>query len=105
MPVQRVPHHWLDERTALLDNDDLLEAPGELSDKFTVEWKEHLERQDPHSSGREVALTDSELGERVHDVTVKMPCDNNSEPRPGRRSDLVQSVQARVFKRCRESDL
>ena len=99
-PVQDVLGEHLEERALLLDDEDLLQALGELAHdpRLHREQHAHLEEADPVAAER--VVVEAQLVERLAHVVVRLAAGEDAEPGPRRgHGDAVQPVLPRVAPR------
>ena len=90
----------LDDLPLLLDDEDLLEALGELAHALGLERPRHRDLVDAHADLGGVGLGDAEVVERLPHVEVALAAGDDAEPRLRRiDDDPVQLVDAAVVQR------
>ncbi len=90
----------LDDLPLLLDDEDLLEALGELAHALRLERPGHRDLVDADAQLRHVALVEAEVVERLAHVEVALARRDDAEPRlRAVDDDPVEPVDARVVQR------
>ena len=91
--VEDVADEELAERPLLLDDQELLEAPGELANGARLHREQHLDLQQADAVLAERGVVEPELGERLAQVVVGLAGRGDAEPRVRRRQrDAVEPV-------------
>jgi hypothetical protein len=95
--VERVLHVELEEGELVLDDEDLLDALGQLADGGGLERPDHADLQDAHAGRAQRVRVEPEVGERLQEVVVGLAGGHDPEPGAGGVvGDAVQAVLPRV---------
>ncbi len=95
--VQDVLGEHLEEGPLLLDDQDLLEALGELANDARLHRKEHAHLEDADAVAPQPLVVQSQLEEGLAHVEVGLARRHDAEPRAGRgHRDAVELVLVRV---------
>ena len=84
--VEDVLGEHLDEGPLLLDDENLLEAPGELADDPGLHGEEHAHLENADAVAAELLVVEAELDERLPDVVVGLARGHDAEPGVRRRA-------------------
>src|SRR6185503_17044603 len=90
----------LDDLPLFLDDEDLVQALGELPDALGLERPRHRDLEDANANLDGVAFRDAEILERLPHVEIALSARDDAEARPRRiDDDAVQLVDAAVMQR------
>jgi hypothetical protein len=81
--VERVLHVELEEGELVLDDEDLLDALGQLADPVRLERPDHPDLHDRDARGAERARVEPEVGERLQQVVVGLAAATMPSHAPG----------------------
>src|SRR5262249_16244633 len=86
----------LDERTLLLDDEDVFEPARELADADGFQRPRHADLVDAHADVARFLRADAEIFERLQHVEIALAGRHDTEPRARRIDDYaVDAVRAR----------
>src|SRR5579872_2325376 len=70
--VERLAQLQFKEAALFFDDEDGLQAGGEIGDESRIEWKRHAEFCDAHAEGVEFLAEDTEIAEALHEVVIRL---------------------------------
>src|SRR5438552_8454704 len=89
--VEDVADEELAEGALLLDDHELLEAPGELADGARLHREQHLDLHEPDAVVPERGVVEPELRERLSQVVIGLAGRGDPEPRVrGPKRDAIE---------------
>src|SRR5262249_22885839 len=102
--VERAPELRLDEVSLLLDDDDLVQPLGELSDDLRIQGIDHADLQEPDTELSQLHVAQSQVVKRLRDVGIGLAGGHDAEAVAATAlDDGVQQVGAGVREGGRES--
>src|SRR5271165_1937994 len=113
--IERIAQMQLEEAALLFDNQDGIEAVGELPGEFLIEREGHPELRDANAEFFEFSLADGKIAQRLREIVISLACTDQAEPRalflavppidlvqPGELEDRIESPGVHlIFERQR----